>query len=138
MFLVQFLLYSYYMRKLLLVFNILLLTVAVGFAQESKDVDGYIGENNDLTQKSLSLEQTVEFYPNPAIDFLNIDIKSEDLVQVEFEIYDIIGNAITVDPEKLSVNKYRVPVSDLHSGYYMLIVRDPYSRYRQIFKFGKR
>ena len=125
------------MRKLLLVFTILLLTVSIGFSQESKEGEGYIGENNDLAQRSLKLEQIVEFYPNPAIDFLNIDINSEDLVQVEFEVYDIIGNAIAVAPEKLTNNKYRVPVSDLHSGYYMLIVRDPYSRYRQIFKFGK-
>ena len=126
------------MRKLLLVFTVLLLTVSIGFSQESKEGEGYIGENNDLTQRSLKVEQVVEFYPNPAIDFLNIDIKNEDLVQVEFEVYDIIGNSITVAPEKLTSNKYRVPVSDLHSGYYMLIVRDPYSRYRQIFKFGKR
>ncbi len=110
----------------------------MGFSQESNKGKGYIGENNDLIQRPLDLKQIVEFYPNPAIDFLNIDIKSEDLIQIEFEVYDIIGNAIKVYPEKLSRNKYRVPVGDLHSGYYMLIIRDPYSRYRQIFKFGKR
>ncbi len=126
------------MRKLLLLSTILLLTVSIGFSQGSKDGKGYVGENNNLIQRPLDLEQIVEFYPNPAIDFLNIDIKSEDLVQIEFEVYDIIGNSIKVSPEKLSRNKYRVPVSDLHSGYYMLIIRDPYSRYRRIFKFGKR
>ena len=126
------------MRRLLLLFTILLLTASIGFSQESNEVTGYIGENNDLTQRSLDLERIVEIYPNPAIDFLNINIKSEDLVQIEFEVYDIIGNALKVSPEKLSTNKYRVPVSDLHSGYYMLIIRDPYSRYRRIFKFGKR
>lgn len=125
------------MRKLLLLFNILLFTASIGFAQESKEVEGYVGENNDLSKRSLDLEQRVEVYPNPAIDFLNIDIKSEDLVQIQFEVYDIIGNTIQIAPEKLTQNKYRVPVRDLHSGYYMLIVRDPYSRYRQIFKFGK-
>ena len=82
----------------------------MGFAQESNKGKGYIGENNDLIQRPLDLKQIVEFYPNPAIDFLNIDIKSEDLVQIEFEVYDIIGNAIKVYPEKLSRNKYRVPV----------------------------
>jgi len=126
------------MRRLLLLFTILLLTASIGFSQESNKGTGYVGENNDLTQRTLDLEQIVEIYPNPAIDFLNINIKSEDLVQIEFEVYDIIGNAIKVSPEKLSTNKYRVPVSDLHSGYYMLIIRDPYSRYRRIFKFGKR
>jgi len=126
------------MRKLLLLSIILLLTVSIGFSQESKEGKGYVGENNNLTQRSLDLEQIVEIYPNPAIDFLNIDIKGEDLVQIEFEVYDIIGNSLKVYPEKLSSNKYRVPVGDLHSGYYMLIIRDPYSRYRRIFKFGKR
>ncbi len=126
------------MRKLLLLSIILLLTASIGFSQESKEGRGYVGENNNLTQRSLDLEQIVEIYPNPAIDFLNIDIKGEDLVQIEFEVYDIIGNSLKVSPEKLSNNKYRVPVGDLHSGYYMLIITDPYSRYRRIFKFGKR
>jgi hypothetical protein len=126
------------MKKLLLLTTIILTTVMVGFAQESNQGDGYVGENNDLIKRSLDLEQTVEVYPNPAIDFLNIDVKGEELARIDFEVYDIIGNSIPVNPEKLTSNKYRVPVSDLHSGYYMLIVKDPYSRYRKIFKFGKR
>jgi len=125
------------MKKLLLFSTLLLLTATIGFAQESNEQEGYVGENNDLIQRSLDLEQTIEVYPNPAIDFLNIDVKSEELVRVDFEVYDIIGNSIEVNPEKLTTNKYRVPVGDLHSGYYMLIVKDPYSRFRQIFKFGK-
>ena len=125
------------MKKLLLSLTLASLVALTGFAQESGQQEGYVGENNQLNQKSLELKNSVEVYPNPAIDFLNIDVTAQDLVQVEFEVYDIIGNAIAVAPEKLTTNKYRVPVSDLHSGYYMLIVRDPYSRYRQIFKFGK-
>lgn len=120
--------------KLLLLFTIFILTVWGGFAQTS-GTDGYVGENNDLSR--VNLEKAIEFYPNPAVDFLNIDIKDDNLVQIEFEVYDIIGNVIKITPEKLNKNKYRVPVGDLHAGYYMLIVKDPYSRYRQIFKFGK-
>lgn len=126
------------MRKLLLFTILFVFVVKVGFAQDSNQQEGYVGENNELTQSPLDLKHSVEVYPNPAIDFLNIDVNAKDLVQVEFEVYDIIGNNIKVSPEKLTASKYRVPVSDLHSGYYMLIVRDPYSRYRQIFKFGKR
>ncbi|GJM30125.1 MAG: hypothetical protein DHS20C17_27600 [Cyclobacteriaceae bacterium] len=126
------------MKRLLLLTTTILITVVIGFAQESSEGEGYVGENNDLIQRSLDLEQTVEVYPNPAVDFLNIDVKGEEVVRVDFEVYDIIGNSIEVRPEKLTTNKYRVPVGDLHSGYYMLIVKDPYSRYRQIFKFGKR
>jgi len=124
-------------EKLLLIFTILLLAAFSGFAQTGSGDVGYVGENNELT-KTIDLEKAIEFYPNPAIDYLNIDIKDEGLVQIEFEVYDIIGNAIKIDPERLTRNKYRVPVGDLHAGYYMLIVKDPYSRYRQIFKFGKR
>lgn len=124
-------------HKLLLFFTILFLSASWAIAQDSGISDGYVGENNDLN-KSLDLKKVVEFYPNPAVDFLNIDIKDSELVQIEFEVYDIIGNAIKIAPEKLTKNKYRVPVGDLHAGYYMLIIKDPYSRYRQIFKFGKR
>ena len=126
------------MRKLLLLSTLLTFAMMTGFSQESAQQEGYVGENNQLNQSPLDLKQTVEVYPNPAIDFLNIDVHDQELVRVEFEVYDIIGNTIKVAPEKLTASKYRVPVSDLHSGYYMLIVRDPYSRYRQIFKFGKR
>ena len=126
------------MRRSLLITILLTITITVGFAQNIDQQEGYVGENNQLIESALDLKQVVEVYPNPAIDFLNIDVNSQELVQVEFEVYDIIGNSISVSPEKLTAGKYRVPVSDLHSGYYMLIVRDPYSRYRQIFKFGKR
>lgn len=126
------------MRKVLLTSILLTLTIMIGLAQNSDQQDSYVGENNQLSKNGLELKQVVEVYPNPAIDFLNIDVQSQDLVQVEFEVYDIIGNNISVSAEKLTASKYRVPVSDLHSGYYMLIVKDPYSRYRQIFKFGKR
>ena len=122
-------------NKLLLLFSLIILAASPSFAQTSGTNDGYVGENNELTK--IELENAIEFYPNPAIDFLNIDIKDNNLVQIEFEIYDIIGNAIKITPEKLNKNKYRVPVGDLHAGYYMLIVKDPYSRYREIFKFGK-
>lgn len=125
------------MRKLLLFSTLLILITSLGFAQEADQREGYVGENNELIQKNLDFDQLVEVYPNPAIDYLNIDIHAQDLVKVEFEVYDIIGNAIRVAPEKLTANKYRVPVGDLHSGYYMLIVRDPYSRHREIIKFGK-
>lgn len=121
--------------KLLLLFSLIILASSPSFAQTSGTGDGYVGENNELTK--IDLENAIEFYPNPAIDFLNIDIKDNNLVQIEFEVYDIIGNAIKIAPEKLNKNKYRVPVGDLHAGYYMLIVKDPYSRYREIFKFGK-
>jgi hypothetical protein len=126
------------MKGSLLITILLTITITVGFAQNIDQQEGYVGENNQLIESALDLKKVVEVYPNPAIDFLNIDVNSQELVQVEFEVYDIIGNTISVSPEKLTAGKYRVPVSDLHSGYYMLIVRDPYSRYRQIFKFGKR
>ncbi len=124
-------------NKLLLLFSILTLSTATVWAQNDTEGEGYVGENNELTE-SLDLERVVEFYPNPATDYLNIVVRNSELVQIQFEIYDIIGNAIKIDPEKITSDRYRVPVGDLHAGYYMLIVKDPYSRYRQIFKFGKR
>jgi len=85
----------------------------------------------------LELKNVVEFFPNPAINYLNVEIKNSDLVKVEFEIYDIIGNRIKVDPERITKYKFKIPVSELHVGYYMLIVKDPYSRYKAVYRFGK-
>lgn len=101
-------------------------------------------QNNDnkselpkLNKESLQVEADVELFPNPATDFLNISLGNSRLKNVQFEMYNIIGNKLDFELDAVSSNSYKVNVKDLHQGYYLLIVKDPISRYNKAFKFRK-
>ena len=126
------------MKKLLLA---ILMIVFVGIAHAQTTDNGQtilLEETSSFDNAELELKNIVEFFPNPAVDYLNVEIRNSDLVKVEFEIYDIIGNRIKVDPERITNNKFKIPVSELHVGYYMLIVKDPYSRFKVARRFGRK
>ncbi len=106
------------------------------FAQDIP-VNGNKNELPNLNKGSLQIETDVELYPNPVIDFLNIQLKNSQLKNVEFEMYNIIGNKLSFELEAMGSNNYKVNVKDLHSGYYLIIVKDPISRYNKAFKFRK-
>ncbi|MCK5280982.1 MAG: T9SS type A sorting domain-containing protein, partial [Cyclobacteriaceae bacterium] len=76
-------------------------------------------------------------YPNPAIDYLNIKLKNSQLKDVQFEIYNIIGNKLKFELDVVNSDTYKINVKEFHSGYYLLIIKDPISRYNKAFKFRK-
>lgn len=80
----------------------------------------------------------IELFPNPAVDFVVVQISNNELRNPEIELRSMIGNRVNVDIEKISTNKYRVPLKDFASGYYFLIVKDEYSRFKKAIKFLKR
>jgi len=80
---------------------------------------------------------TVELYPNPAIEYLNIQIEGTD-AEMSFHLHNIIGNEIRIAPEKQGDNKYRINVESLSPGYYLLMVKDPESKFTRTIKFLKR
>jgi len=90
-----------------------------------------------LNKESLQVEADVELFPNPATDFLNISLGNSRLKDVQFEMYNIIGNKLDFECDAVSSNSYKVNVKDLHQGYYLLIIKDPISRYNKAFKFRK-
>ena len=80
----------------------------------------------------------VEIYPNPTVDFINVEIKNSSLNDPKIEIFNIIGNAIAVEIEKTSDNKYQVNVKNLPSGYYLVTIKDNGTLIKDMFKFLKR
>jgi hypothetical protein len=79
----------------------------------------------------------VDLFPNPATDYLNVTLKNTKLKNVEIEIYNIIGNKLDFELDRTKLNSYKISLKDLHSGYYLLLVKDPISRYNKAFKFQK-
>lgn len=97
----------------------------VCFASYSQDVSN-----------TSQLDLTVRVYPNPVSDILMIqfeDASSETL----FELNSMIGNRVNIVPEKIANGKYKIPVKNLATGYYFLIVKDQKRRFNKAIKFLK-
>lgn len=102
--------------------------------------ESYIHNRGDAELR-INIEDdagNIEIFPNPASDYVNINLTDTKLKNVSFELYDIIGNKINVQAQEMKKDVYRIPVERLHMGYYVLIVSDPYGRYKKAFKFSKR
>ena len=90
-----------------------------------------------ISKESLQLVTDVELYPNPANEYLNIKLANSNLKNVQFEIYNIIGNKLEIELDLVNTENFKINVKDFSSGYYLLIVKDPISRYNKAFKFRK-
>lgn len=122
---------KFYLTTLFLIFFIQL--------SYSQDIsfDDNTSEFPKLKKESLQIETEVELYPNPAIDYLTITLKNSQLKDVNFEIYNIIGNKLKVELDVINSDSYKINVKEYHSGYYLLIIKDPISRFNKAFKFRK-
>lgn len=95
-------------------------------------------ENSINQQASLDLRNQIEIYPNPAVEFLIVEIQNSELINTQFEMHSLIGNQVTIDPEEIGHNLYRIQVKSFATGYYFLVVKDEISRYKKAFKFLKK
>jgi hypothetical protein len=90
-----------------------------------------------LSRESLSPGLVVELYPNPSSEFLNISMQNVDADEVTLELYNVLGNKIDLDLDVVSSKSYRINVSELNTGYYLLVISDRASRFNKAFKFQK-
>ncbi|NJN24700.1 MAG: T9SS type A sorting domain-containing protein [Cyclobacteriaceae bacterium] len=100
-------------------------------------VEGNKSELPNLKKESLQISTDVELYPNPAVDHLIVHLKNSHLKHVEVEMYNIIGNKLKFEWDEINPNKFKISVKDLHSGYYLIIIKDEVARYNKAFKFRK-
>lgn len=118
------------MVKRLLIGLILVLGTLSTYAQ------GKFADNSPIaTQDEVTV---VEFYPNPAVDYLSVVLKNSSLQDVKLELFSILGNKLNLQAETMGDFRFRFNVQDLDPGYYLLVVRDDSSRFRQTYKFLKK
>ena len=93
---------------------------------------------NAFSQSSSNqeVETKISIYPNPAVEFLVVQIVG-DMSNAEFELNSMIGNKLQIRPEEIGIGKFKIPVKDLATGYYFLIVKDEEKRFKKAFKFLK-
>lgn len=92
------------------------------------------GTGNDFNSKI----ESVELFPNPAVDFINVKIKDSELNNTQIELRSMIGNRVNIDLERISNKEYRVNLEGLSTGYYFLVVKDDFARFKTAIKFLKR
>ena len=95
------------------------------------------GRSDDFGQ-SVQQRTSIELYPNPAVDFLFVNVTNNNLTNISFELHSLIGNKVVIEPEEVSNGQFRIPVKNLSNGYYFLVIKDDGVRYNQAYKFLKR
>ena len=108
-----------------------------GFAQTAITNNDLRPESPTVSQKNIATINQIDLYPNPVSDFLNVKIQNSTLNNVEFEMYNIIGNSLIVKVEETGNDNYKLDIKDLNPGYYLVIVKDPIKRFNKSYKFQK-
>lgn len=96
------------------------------------------GAENNFYNQSLDNHNKIEIYPNPAVDYLVVQVNNSTLVDTEFEMHSIIGTELKIEVEELGNGRFRVPVKDFATGYYFLVVKDEASRFKKAYRFLKK
>jgi len=66
-------------------------------------------------------ESDVNFYPNPASDFISININILDKPNCELRIYN--NNGGLVKAERIEQNQQKINIKDLRNGMYLLVIK---------------
>lgn len=111
--------------------------ISQSFGQVPSSREDNKSELPKISKESLQIITDVELYPNPANEYLNVKLKNSNLKNVQFEVYNVIGNKLEIELDVVNSENYKISVKEFSTGYYLLIVRDPISRYNKAFKFRK-
>lgn len=71
-------------------------------------------------EEAKEINLTVAAYPNPTTDYLHLNVESEKLKNLSFQLYDINGNLL--QNEKITGNQTSIAMSNLVPGTYFVKV----------------
>ncbi len=125
------------MKKILLVVVGLIFLNNLVMAQNAMTDQETRPEAPTVSQKNIVTVNHIDLYPNPVSEYLNVKIDNSTLENVEFEIYNIIGNSLDIRVEKAGDDAFKIDIKDYFPGYYLLVVKDPLKRFNKSFKFQK-
>jgi hypothetical protein len=86
----------------------------------------------------LSNNFSLNIYPNPASEFIWVDLNSEEIKKAVVELYDLEGRLVYNDQFIVVEGPNRVDLQDLNSSQYILRVVDTSGNILQTFKLIKR
>jgi hypothetical protein len=79
-----------------------------------------VGDDNKLSSAGI---QTMNIFPNPAEDIVNIELEMSEEGSVEILLMNALGQTVMQDRSSGKTTVNRMDVSDLEAGIYMLSVR---------------
>ncbi len=122
-----------------------LLLLFIGLTISGSMAQSTVGQNQGKSRefsffedKVLEPRSDIKLFPNPATDYLIIELKDQKMTSVEFELNNIIGNIFSLRSEKIEGNRYKFYVKDLSPGYYFLTVKDNETGYKRAYRFVKK
>ena len=117
-----------------LIYIVLFIALALPGLSVAQSGDGLLA----FEEASITEKNRIELYPNPAVSYINIQIRESELSNPQFVLYSIIGNEIKIEPEVISDNKFRIELKELPAGYYLLSIKDSKTNFKRTYKFLKR
>ena len=95
-------------------------------------------EYPSFASTDLKVENNIQIYPNPSVDFLKVTIEQSNLVDPKIVIHTIIGTKLNVDSQEIGFNEFSVDVKNLPAGYYLIAIKDETTGFSETYKFLKR
>lgn len=95
-------------------------------------------DTNLPANQEIDLSKTVHLFPNPATEFIEVQLDHFPAANVDLTVHSIIGNELPVESEVIDEHVLRIRVKDLAPGYYLLAVKVEESKFRGTYKFLKR
>lgn len=84
------------------------------------------GIDNLLTEQNDRLENTIQVYPNPSSDFINIIINNEDYNSVQIKISEAGSGSIYKNIKFAKTSRYiskSIDIRSFQSGYYIVVIK---------------
>ena len=86
----------------------------------------------------LSNEFELNVYPNPATEFIWIDLKSNEVISSIIEIYNMDGKLVYNEKWEFGNGPNQIMINELNASQYILRISDSNGKVLQTFKLIKR
>lgn len=116
-------------RKLFLAFVCFVMTVVVSMGQVKEET---------FFHRTPDPIKSVEIFPNPATEFINVKFTSPIANKVRFSVHNVIGNTMELESEVIDEHEIRIRLKDLATGYYLISLKDERTNLSSTYKFLKR
>jgi len=124
------------MRNKVIIATFLAFIAFEGFSQIGDKTS--ITAEQELHYESLNNTNKIQIFPNPAVEYITVEIKNSTLADTQFEMRSIIGTEVKVTPEEIGEGQFRFQIKDFSRGYYFLVVKDEVSRFKKAYRFLKK
>jgi len=84
------------------------------------DLDGSSSFSNIILVSSNFLSETLQLYPNPANEYVQVKVNSKNVAYLEIEIFDVSGNKVISQKKQTESgeNTYTINIEPLPAGVY--------------------